>query len=90
MHPSHEEFEMFSLMDRVALVSGSARGIGRETACTLARLGATVFAADILQDDLLPQRLRHAVLDDAADRVGGAARCERHDHGDGFVRIALR
>jgi len=39
---------MFSLKDRIALVSGSARGIGRETARTLARQGATVFAADIL------------------------------------------
>jgi len=43
---------MFSLKDRVALVSGSARGIGRETACTLARHGATVFAADILEREL--------------------------------------
>jgi NAD(P)-dependent dehydrogenase (short-subunit alcohol dehydrogenase family) len=43
---------MFSLKDRVALVSGSARGIGRETARTLARQGATVFAADILEKEL--------------------------------------
>jgi 3alpha(or 20beta)-hydroxysteroid dehydrogenase len=49
---------MFSLKGRVALVSGSARGIGRETVRTLARQGATVFAADILQaelDDLAAQ-----------------------------------
>jgi 3alpha(or 20beta)-hydroxysteroid dehydrogenase len=72
MHPSHEEFEMFSLMDRVALVSGSARGIGRETACTLARLGATVFAADILGKE----------LDDLAERSRGEnlpIRCVRLD-----------
>jgi 3alpha(or 20beta)-hydroxysteroid dehydrogenase len=43
---------MFSLKDRIALVSGSARGIGRETARTLARQGATVFAADILEEEL--------------------------------------
>jgi 3alpha(or 20beta)-hydroxysteroid dehydrogenase len=43
---------MFSLMDRVALVSGGARGIGREIARTLARQGATVFAADILEEEL--------------------------------------
>src|ERR1700724_1225189 len=43
---------MFSLHHRIALVSGSARGIGRETARTLARQGATVFAADILEEEL--------------------------------------
>jgi NAD(P)-dependent dehydrogenase (short-subunit alcohol dehydrogenase family) len=43
---------MFSLKDRVALVSGGARGIGRETVRTLARQGATVFAADILDKEL--------------------------------------
>jgi 3alpha(or 20beta)-hydroxysteroid dehydrogenase len=43
---------MFSLNHRIALVSGSARGIGRETALTLARHGATVFAADILEEEL--------------------------------------
>src|ERR1700688_270237 len=43
---------MFSLKDRIALVSGSARGIGRETARTLARQGATIFAADILEEEL--------------------------------------
>lgn len=44
--------QMFSLNQRIALVSGSARGIGRETARTLARQGATVFAADILEEEL--------------------------------------
>ncbi len=43
---------MFSLKDRIALVSGGARGIGRETARALARQGATVFAADILEEEL--------------------------------------
>ena len=43
---------MFSLNHRIALVSGSARGIGRETARALARQGATVFAADILEEEL--------------------------------------
>jgi 3alpha(or 20beta)-hydroxysteroid dehydrogenase len=43
---------MLSLNHRIALVSGSARGIGRETARTLARQGATVFAADILEEEL--------------------------------------
>jgi 3alpha(or 20beta)-hydroxysteroid dehydrogenase len=43
---------MFSLKDRVAFVSGAGRGIGRETVIALARQGATVFAADILDKEL--------------------------------------
>ena len=37
---------------RIALVTGGARGIGREIAITLARQGATVVAADILLQEL--------------------------------------
>jgi NAD(P)-dependent dehydrogenase (short-subunit alcohol dehydrogenase family) len=37
---------------RIALVTGGARGIGRETAITLARQGAAVVAADILLQEL--------------------------------------
>ena len=42
---------MTDLEGRVALVTGAARGIGRETALTLARRGAAVVAADILAMD---------------------------------------
>jgi 3-oxoacyl-[acyl-carrier protein] reductase len=35
------------LMDRVAIITGSARGIGRETALSLAREGASIVVADI-------------------------------------------
>jgi NAD(P)-dependent dehydrogenase (short-subunit alcohol dehydrogenase family) len=38
--------------DRTALVTGGARGIGREIVLTLARQGATVVAADILVQEL--------------------------------------
>ena len=40
------------LADRTALVTGGARGIGREIAITLARQGATVVAADVLVREL--------------------------------------
>jgi NAD(P)-dependent dehydrogenase (short-subunit alcohol dehydrogenase family) len=36
----------FDLSGRAALVTGAASGIGKETACVLARMGATVFACD--------------------------------------------
>src|SRR5262249_15000705 len=47
-------------------------------------------AADILDDDLLPERLREAVLHDARDRVGGAAGRIRHDERDRARRPGLR
>lgn len=40
------------LNGRIALITGGARGIGREIAITLARQGATVVAADILLPEL--------------------------------------
>ena len=43
---------MFSLDSRFAFVSGGARGIGRETAETLARQGASVIVGDILEKEL--------------------------------------
>ena len=43
---------MFSLNNKFALVTGGARGMGREIAITLARQGATVVAGDILSAEL--------------------------------------
>lgn len=43
---------MFALTDRVALVTGASRGIGRAIALMMARLGATVVATDVLGDEV--------------------------------------
>jgi len=47
-------------------------------------------AGDVLDDDLLAQRLGHVIADDAGDDVGRSAGGEGHDHGDGPSRIGLR
>jgi len=40
-------YDRFSLKDKIAIVTGAARGIGREIAITLAEAGANIVAADI-------------------------------------------
>jgi len=42
---------MFDLTGKVALVTGASRGLGREDALTLARLGADVVITDVLIED---------------------------------------
>ena len=41
---------MFELTNRVAVITGGANGIGRETARTFARAGATVVVWDMAED----------------------------------------
>ena len=47
-------------------------------------------AADIFDDELVAERLAHALPQHAGQRIGRAARGERHDHGDGLAGIGLR
>src|SRR5215472_17331483 len=42
---------MFDLTGRVAVVTGASRGLGREDALTLARMGADVVITDSLLED---------------------------------------
>jgi NAD(P)-dependent dehydrogenase (short-subunit alcohol dehydrogenase family) len=44
--------QLVSLADRVALVTGAARGIGRQIAARLAEAGASVIIADLREDDV--------------------------------------
>ncbi len=41
----------YDFTDKVAIVTGSARGIGKATAVSLARNGATVVVSDVQVDD---------------------------------------
>ena len=63
------------LDDKVALVTGAARGVGAQIATRLADQGATVYAADISEDAALKMDVR--------DRVAVRAAIERivRDHG---------
>jgi len=65
-------FERFSLAGKVALVTGGARGLGAETAVTLARAGAKVMISD-----LLPELAAATAAD--IRKLGSQAAALRHD-----------
>src|SRR6187431_3097948 len=64
---------MFGLNDRVAVVTGGYRGIGRALCLALGRAGAHVVAADVLDEAVGKETL--AML----DQVGGKGELVRCD-----------
>ena len=49
---------MFSLLNKVAIVTGSARGIGQAIAIELARAGADVVVSDIIPGDETVKKIK--------------------------------
>ncbi|MEG1452940.1 SDR family NAD(P)-dependent oxidoreductase [Brevundimonas sp.] len=95
------ETQTLPLQDRIALVVGASRGIGRETALALAKAGAHVVAAartqgglEELDDEIYAATGKHATLipfdmidGGAIDRLGGAL-FERYGKLDIWVQAA--
>src|SRR5258708_28710044 len=84
--PPQDEDQLMStppLVDRIALVTGASRGIGRATALALARAGAHVVAVARTVGGL-------EELDDAIGAIGGSATLVPLDLKDtpGMVRLA--
>jgi hypothetical protein len=68
-------------LDGVAVGSGAHRS---------GRAGGATRPDHILDDELLPERAREVLTDDAANNVGRSAGSERNDHSDRPRRIGLR
>ncbi|MGD9793782.1 MAG: SDR family NAD(P)-dependent oxidoreductase [Acidimicrobiia bacterium] len=67
MHP--DLTNAFSLNDRVAVLTGAAGGIGRETAITFAKAGANLVLADVSADALAETAAEVEALDRVATVV---------------------
>jgi 3-oxoacyl-[acyl-carrier protein] reductase len=97
----HEELERaFGLSGRVAVVTGAASGIGRQTAVTFAQAGADVVVADLAEEGLqgtaeqvraLGRTATVAPTDvserKAVDALAGAA-LDAHGHIDVWANVA--
>ncbi len=82
------------LADRVVVVTGAARGMGRADALAAAAEGATVWATDVLDDELAALTAEHIttfhldVTDPAGWAALAAAVADRHGRIDGLVNNA--
>jgi hypothetical protein len=68
-------------------LNGVAIGVRTHGPC---RANGTASAADVLDYELLSERARHVLSDNADDYVARPARGKWHDHGNGPRRIGLR
>ena len=66
MEESGEKLNLGRLKDRVAIITGAARGIGKATACKMTREGAAVVLADLLAEEV-------AAVSDELNSSGGRA-----------------
>jgi 3alpha(or 20beta)-hydroxysteroid dehydrogenase len=88
---------MFDLHSRIALVTGGARGIGRDIARVLARCGAEVYATDIdgaaLDDTVAALRAEaltvHGCRHDVADPAAWTAVLDRIGEAHGHLDILV-
>ncbi|MFT0532157.1 3-oxoacyl-ACP reductase FabG [Castellaniella hirudinis] len=75
------------LQNKIALITGAARGIGAATALKFAQEGATLVACDI-HEDILQDTLRHC-RDAGVDAIGLAANVTSRASMDTAVQAAL-
>ncbi len=78
---------MKKLQGKVALVTGSGRGIGREIALKLARDGARVVVNDL--DESFAKETVEAIKATGSDAIAVIGSVVEKDFGDRFVRAAI-
>ncbi|MCK4324251.1 MAG: SDR family NAD(P)-dependent oxidoreductase, partial [Armatimonadetes bacterium] len=75
------------LKNRVAIVTGAARGIGRGIALTLARAGANVVVADILDEEA--KKVAREINDIGPESIPVHADVSKRDDIQNLAAIAI-
>lgn len=78
---------MPKLADKVAIVTGAARGLGREMALTLADNGARVIVSDVIEDE--GQEVAAACRERGVEAVFKVADVSREDQVEALVKAAV-